>query len=176
MMQKFISFIMIIVMLAFTMPAYADDAATSGAKLPKLETPAGEVEMGAVIAPMKKGQAAPFTGVLLSPRASASLTVQINSINEQIKIEVERARNEANAQCEFKTSELKVVADADRRVSTAMLDSRDKDIKILQDNIKQHEKDEDNSPFWYVVSGVGGLLAGVGLAVAASAANNATAR
>lgn len=172
-MKKFIASLLIVAQLSVMGTALADDKKPS---LPSIETPSGEIEVGAAISPMKKGQAAPFTGVLLSPRASASITVQLNSITELVKIEVDKAKADAAAQCEFRTSELKAIGTADKTILQTQIDARNKDIEILNGVIKKHEDTSDSTPFWAAVAGVGGLFAGVGLAVLVTAANNASAR
>ena len=78
-------------------PALADNGIT----FPEVPVVAGEPDVGAAVSPMKKGDKAPFSGVLLSPRAVATIIAQIHATTDQIKIEVDKAKAESKAQCDF---------------------------------------------------------------------------
>ena len=119
--------------------------------------------MGAAISPMKKGQVAPFTGVLLSPKALATIVVQLNSLQEQINIEVDHAKAEAKARCDFSVAETTNRLETDKKVLQAQVDSRNQQVNILNDVIKKQEENRPNTPLWVGVGGVVGLVVGVGL-------------
>lgn len=140
-------------------PAFADPLV-----LPPAPPPIpGEVDVGAAISPMKKGQVAPFTGVLLSPKALATIVVQLNSLQEQINIEVDHAKAEAKARCDFSVAETTNRLETDKKVLQAQVDSRNQQVNILNDVIKKQEENRPNTPLWVGVGGVVGLVVGVGL-------------
>lgn len=123
---------------------------------------AGEPDVGNALSPMKKGQTAPFTGVLLSPGAVATVSVNLQSINDKIKIEVEKAQGDDKAQCDAATSALKIQAVADGKRLQAELTASTTDNKVITDRLAAAEKDRPNLTLW--VSG--GVLGGVLLTLA----------
>lgn len=157
-MKKFLSTLLIGSMLSMSLPAFADPTPA----LP--EAPAlvaGEPDVGAAVSPMKKGQTAPFTGVLLSPRAVATVTVNLQSIEEKIKIEVNRATELAKVKCDADVNAEKIKAEADTKVFQAQLEARNAELKILTDRLEKEEKAKPNLLLW---TG-GGVLGGVLLTV-----------
>ncbi len=163
--KKLIISLLIGAQLAVAAPVYAQDLVPLGAiTLPNAPRPQpGEPDVGAAISPMKKGQIAPFTGVLLSPKATATIIAQLNSMQEQIKIEVDHAKAESKARCEFQIAETKTHLEADKNVLQAKVDSRDKQINILNGVIKQQEENRPNTQLWVGVGAGVGLVLGVGL-------------
>lgn len=114
-----------------------------------------EPDPGPVISPMKKGQVVPFTGVLLSPSAAASIIAEIKSVDAKVAIEVDKAKKDASAKGTFDLKEAEARCVADKKVLQAGIESRDARIKLLEDKIG-----ETHSPLLWV--GVGGA-AGVAL-------------
>lgn len=133
-------------------------AADKGLTFPDVVVPTGEKDPGSAISPMKKNDKAPFTGVLLSPRAVATIITQINNVDEQIGIEVEKARSEEKAQCEFKTSELKTTFEADKKILVAYVDAGQRDIVSLREQLAKSETSQANLAFWVGMGFVGGVL------------------
>ena len=155
--KKFISTILIASQLFVSLPASADVTT-----IPPPPPPVpGEVDVGAAISPMKKGQTAPFTGVLLSPKATATIVAQLNLMQEQIKIEVDHARGEERAKCDFNTAELRTRLETDKVILQAQIDEHNKRIDILTDQLKKEESSRPSAGTWF---GIGGL-AGVGLTI-----------
>lgn len=124
-----------------------------------------EPDVGAVISPLRKGQAAPYTGTLFSPRAAASIITQIDSQRKQIIIEIEHARGDEKAKCAFQLSETTTRNDADKKVSLAKLEEQNKRITILSDQLKQEEKNRSNTSLWVGLGVGGGFVVGAGLTV-----------
>lgn len=144
-------------------------SATGMAETPKLivpDTVAGEPDVGAAISPMKKGQIAPFTGVLLSPRAAASITVDLENVDEKVTIAVNRARDEEKAVCKAKTNEVSIQANADKEVLQARLDASLKQNNVLNEKIKKEEEDRPNVAFWTIGGAVGGIVSTVLIVIA----------
>ncbi len=152
-MKRWIARLLIGAMLSTTVPVFAET--------PELPTPAlvaGETDVGEAISPMRKGQLAPFTGVLLSPRAAARITVDLQNIDETIKIAVERMKAEDNARCDAKVADEKIKSDADSKVFQAQLEAANKQNAILSQRLDKEEKDRPNMVFWTVLGAGGGVV------------------
>lgn len=157
--KKFIASLLIGAQLSIAVPAFADPVV-----LPQPPVPIpGEVDVGAALSPMKKGQIAPFTGVLLSPKATATIVAQLNSLQEQINIEVEHARAEERARCDFRVSEQETTCTADKKVLQAQVESRDKQLQILNEQLKKEQESRPNTTLWVGLGVGGGFLLGVAL-------------
>jgi hypothetical protein len=165
--KKLIASLLIGAQLVVAAPVYAQDPPPVGTvTLPEAPKPApGEPDVGAAISPMKKGQVAPFTGILLSPKATATIVAQLNTLQEQIKIEVDHARAEEKAKCDFQVAETRTHLEADKKVLQAQVDSRDKQINILNGVIKQHEENRPNTSLWVGLGTGLGFVVGAGLTV-----------
>jgi len=154
MFKKFLPIFLCIALTSATFPALAD-----GMSIPDPPKPVpGEIDVGAAISPMKKGQVAPFTGVLLSPKAVAAVIVELNSINDRIKIEVDKTKAEAKAQCDFKVAEIKTTTDADKKILQAQVDEKQKEITVAQDQLKKMEDSKPNVMLWTSLGFVGGVV------------------
>lgn len=151
--------------MSMAVPAFAQDPSpTVTVTLPQPPAPApGEPDVGAAISPMKKGQIAPFTGILLSPKATATIIANLNALQEQIKIEVDHARAEEQAKCDFRVSETTTHLEADKKILQAQVDDRGKQITILTDQLKKEEANRPNTPLWVGLGTGAGLIIGVGL-------------
>jgi hypothetical protein len=157
-MKKLIASLLITMQLFAAAPALADPPT-----LPDPPAPVpGEVDVGAAISPMKKGQVAPFTGILLSPKAAATVIAELNNFEARVKVEVDHAVAVNQAQCDFKLSEQKTTADADKKVLNAQLEERNKRIDILNGIIKKQEEDRPNVMLWTGLGVAGGVIITLG--------------
>lgn len=136
--------------------AFVADAATPS--LPSVEPLPGEPDVGSAISPMKKGQVAPYTGVLLSPKALATIVTELKSFDERIKIELERANGESKARCDYEINAVKIAAETDSKVAQARLEENQKRIEILEETIEEQQTSQSD-PVLY-----GGLGFGIGVA------------
>lgn len=162
--KKLIASLLIGAQLAVAAPAFADPPPAPTVVLPAPPQPApGEKDVGAAISPMKKGQIAPFTGILLSPKATATIIAQLDSLQEQIKIEVDHARAEEKAKCDFQVAETKNKLETDKKILQAQVDDQGKQITILNDQLKKEEANRPNTPLWVGLGTGAGLIIGVGL-------------
>lgn len=127
-------------------------------KLPNPPALVNEPDPGAVITPMKKGEKAPYTGVLLSPKSTASILVQLKSIDEKVKIEVNKARGEEKAQCTKDLSDQKVAYETDNKVLSATIVEQTKRIEIVEKKLKDAEKSRPNIALWTSLGAVGGVI------------------
>lgn len=163
-MKKIIASLLLASQLSLASTAIADDAVSIPAPPPPVS---GEIDVGAAISPMKKGQVAPFTGVLLSPKALATIVVQLNTVPDQIKIEVDKTKAEDKANCDFNVAETKNRLETDKKILQAEVDSANKRVNILSDIVKQQEASKSNNGLTTGLVGVGGVLVGIGATVLA---------
>jgi len=120
--------------------------------------PSAEPDPGAVTTPMKKGEPAPYTGVLLSPKAVASIIVQLNSSKDQVKIEVDKAKAEAAAQSQFKLVELQATTDAEKKILSASIVAKEKEIAALNEEIRKQSSSSSNPMLWAAGGFAGGAV------------------
>lgn len=161
MFRKFLSIVLILAISLLSFPTFAGEPAAEPKKDDKISFPAppepvpGEPDLGAAISPMKWGQKAPFTGILLSTKAVAVVMTELNTIDDRIKIEVTRAEGVCNANCDFRVEQLKIMMGADIKILKAQLEARKKENDILTERLEDAEGGID--PIWWAG---GGFLAG----------------
>lgn len=159
---------MVVIMTSvYAIPASAE------VELPVPELLPDEPDVGEAISPMRKGQRAPFTGVLLSPKAVAKLTVELNSIEEKIEIEKEKVLKACQAECSFKVTNADIESRTDIKILKAKLESEEKENKILQKRVEKLEKDRPNVTTWTFVGFLTGVVATVAIVFGVSEAKGA---
>lgn len=151
-MKKLIAVCVAAAQLSVSLPAFAEDP-----KLPDPPALVNESDPGSVITPMKKGDKAPYTGVLLSPKSTASILVQLKSVDERIKIEVNKARGEEKAQCIKATSDQVAKYEADVKVLNASIEEKLKRIEFLEKKLDAETKSHPNVTLWTSLGAVGGI-------------------
>ena len=142
-------------------------------ELPKTELLPGEKDPGLAISPMKKGQRAPFTGVLLAPASVASVIVEMETFEERLKIEVKKVTESERVKCEKNILDADAKSVADKKILQADIDSKGRTISSLNGQIKKL-RDENESRWppgvWIGVGAVGGIALTVLTAFAISKA------
>ena len=108
----------------------------------------GEVSVGTAVSPLRKGQLAPFTGILLSPEAVAKVIVDYNNAKGQTEIEVQKARETQKAQDKLLIDNAAADLAREKAIGEAQVKSRDAQIKIVNDALAKAEKDRPNPTFW----------------------------
>lgn len=151
--KRLISTLVIVANLLSTTNSFADDS-----KLPDPPALVNEPDPGQVITPMKKGDKAPYTGVLLSPKSTASILVQLKSVDERIKIEIAKTKGEEKALCTKALDDHKVKSETDKKVAAATIDEKIKRIEFLEKKIADEEKSKPNITFWTSLGAVGGVV------------------
>ena len=116
-----------------------------------------DVDVGAALSPLKKLQAAPFAGVLLSPLAIATLIADINARKEETQIEVDRATSKLQANFDYDKSVLMNKCDADTKVYKAQLDHKQNEIKALTKALEEQDKQKQDPLVWAFI----GLATGI---------------
>lgn len=109
----------------------------------------------AVVSPLKKGQAAPYTGVLFSPGATASLIADISTNAEKLAIEVEKAVKVAEAKKDFEKSELKTTCDADKKIIQAEATANAQKLRAVEEALKKSEAAAAAAPNRTLWAGIG---------------------
>jgi len=163
--MKFKKIISTVILTSFLWPrvCYAQDKSPSPDPdisniIPAVKLAPGEKDPGKAISPMRKDQKAPFTGVLLSPAAVADIIVEIQSMEENIHIEVSNAVQKQLAECDKKVSDVKTQLGADKKILQAEIEEKNKSIFILNDQLKK-EKDAQTSPvIWAGIGTLGGIV------------------
>lgn len=163
------------VQMSTAFPVFAQDPIPT-VTLPQPPVPApGEPDVGAAISPMKKGNIAPFTGILLSPKAAATIIANLNALQEQIKVEVDHARAEEQAKCDFRVSETTTRLETDKKILRAQVDEQGKRIVIITDQLKKEETSRPNTSLWVGVgTGVGFVLGVAATVLTVYAVNQAS--
>lgn len=105
------------------------------------------------ISPVKKGNVVPFSGVLFSPGAAASVASEIDSFPEKLRIEIKAAKDAVAAQKDFEIAELKTHAQTEMQVNQAMLTAERQERKIIEEKTKNAESNK----YYYIF---GGIIAG----------------
>lgn len=121
----------------------------------------GEPDPGRVISPIRKGQRTPFSGVVLSPQAVATLIVRLNSLDEEIQIEINRVKAEMMAEMSLRLAQQKSSYEADLSIVRANLDSAEAQKNILGDKLQKEIRNRPSRAIWFSL----GVLGGVGLTV-----------
>lgn len=169
--NKWFSAMMVAVMcVTCVTPAFADVNLKYDA-IPELQP--GEPSVGEAISPMKKGQKAPFTGVLLSPAAVIKIVVDINNIPETIALERKDATKKCETSCTFRLEWSKIELGTDKKILKANLDAEKKQNAILVGRIEKLEKKQPNIPLWTASGAVAGIVTTVLIVFAVSKAENA---
>ena len=167
-MKKIIS---ILTLLSFSssMTVHADDAKPSSIKMIQQvvpDSPKTEKDVGAAISPLRKFQASPFTGVLLSPLAAITLLTDLNSRDEEMKLEIEKTKKETEAKFVYEKSIIQNECRSDKDILSARISANVEHVKSLEQALKD-ERDSRSDP---VVWGLIGLAVGIVSAAATASA------
>jgi len=127
--------------------------------------PASEQNIGTAISPLKKSQFAPFTGVLLSPLAVATLMTELDSRSTEIKIEVDKAVAYNEAKCTYEKSIMRNQFEADKRIFEADITAKKEQIKVLDEALKNNVTSQPNPALWTLL----GIATGVVFTTATAA-------
>lgn len=133
----------------------------------KLNVPSPDpdpVQKNAQISPMSKGRVAPFTGVLFSTKATAVVISEIESVNDKIKIEIDKAVSDLTAKNQFQVSELENRCATEKSISQAEINSKIARINQLTDELKTARKEAADSPSRLLWAGIG-VAAGAATAI-----------
>ena len=142
--------------------------------LPPMPEPSKfEPDVGEAVSPMKKGQTAPFTGLLFSPAATATIIADIESKRDEIRIEVQKAVSELNVKHNHEMTIARIRNESDSKIDKLRIETQQRDIDRLAADLKK-QKEEAANPFVWAAIGVGAgvLLSTLTAAVIVSVTNN----
>lgn len=143
-------------------------------KQPTIPSPDPEPEEKARISPLFVGDVAPFTGILFSTRATATVLAEIDAFPERLDAEVKKSKKEAEAQKKFELSELDARTTREKLLIKADLEAEQKLNKKLKEDVKRLEDEVSNSPsraVWAGLGAAGGILVTVLITFAVNSAS-----
>ena len=130
-------------MLVYTTPCYADTLS---------------VEIGkATVTDLKKGEAAPFEGVLLSRTAAAKLYGQLNFFEEECKLQLSKELDITKIKYNAEIDALKLKLDVETIRTEKLLAIKNERIEFLEQNW-QPPAWYESGEFWLAVGIVSGVL------------------
>ena len=112
------------------------------------------------IASIKKGQVAPFSGILLDRKAEATMAAKRESAVKICEIDKNYTIKKLKSECDFNKRILTIQKDSDKKKHDALMDLKKAEVKRLEIALKKSQK-PDYSRLWFV----GGFVAGVGLSI-----------
>jgi hypothetical protein len=112
------------------------------------------------IASIKKGQVAPFSGILLDRKAEATMAAKRESAVKICEIDKNYTIKKLKSECDFNKRILTIQKDSDKKKHDALMDLKKAEVKRLEIALKKSQK-PDYSRLWFV----GGFVAGIGLSV-----------
>lgn len=171
-MKKFIYLLLCCSLICQSSYSYAQSKIENNLSIP---SPDGENEedVGKALSPMKKGQKAPFTGVLFSSPAAAEIIVELESFQEKVQIEVDNAIKLQQINCKKEIDELKIKSSTDKKILETRIEGNLKVINNLNLELKKaNEKAASGLPsfFWFGIGTVSGIAITVVTAYAISQA------
>lgn len=112
------------------------------------------------LAALKKGQVAPFSGILLDRKAEATMTAKRESAVKICEIEKKYSIKKAEADCKLSLNKLKISLETSKSKYYQLMKIKVDENERLRQTIKKLSK-PDYSNYWFV----GGFVAGVGMSI-----------
>ena len=112
------------------------------------------------VAAIKKGQKAPFDGILLDKKAEATITAKRESAVKICEIDKNYTIKKLKSECDFNKRILTIEKEAAEKKYNGLMALKNAEIKRLEDSLKKTTK-PDYTHWWFA----GGVLAGIGLSV-----------
>lgn len=153
--HHFISSLLLATILSVNINSFAESTTL---QLPNVTLGINEPQIGAVIFPIKKTQSAPFTGLLLSPAASADIIVRIQNTQNEINLQVKKASDTQKVFDQLTIDNLNSQIEFVKTTTSTIIKNRDDEIVKLTKKIFDDEKNKANLPLWVGVGTVGGIF------------------
>jgi hypothetical protein len=134
-----------------------------------------EIPEEPTIAPLKKGQPAPWPGVLLNSSAVASIKFDKDTEKERIEAAVQRATSATLAQKNAELELLKVSLDSKISQKDALLEEKNEQLVIFREenkNLRDALSQAPNRTTWFGIGLVSGILVSLATVFAVSQASN----
>ena len=154
MMNKFIAVLCVFSLIWTPLIAHADTPENP------TRVDVSEVNLGKV-SQVRKGQHAPFSGILLSDEAAARLFGDIKFSERECQLRLSRELKINTAQFTAQLEAFKLRLDVETTRSTSLLGVKDERIKFLEKNWRPAPWYESGE-FWFAMGIVGGILITVG--------------
>lgn len=157
-MKHFTAFMVALALVLFSFPAYASPW-TFTSMSPSSE----DVSLGAIgqVSPMKKGEKAPFDGVLLDAAAAAKIIVDKQEAKRQCEIEIEKEVNLTKAKFTLDLENMRASRDALKKELDARIALKEDHIQFLEKEAIRNAKKASNTKWWLI----GGIAIGIALSV-----------
>lgn len=126
--------------------------------LPPIQLQPGEKDPGNALSPMKRGQRAPFTGVLLSPSAIATVVVEFESFEERLHIEVMKSVAEERAAGDKRLGDANATSTADKKILQANFDAAKREANAFKIELKELKDSQPNPYLWAGIGAAGGVV------------------
>lgn len=118
-----------------------------------------------LVCPLAQGQQAPFSGVLLSAKASAAVISEYSFFDERLKLEVENANRLMQVKMDFELKESESKFTTERTTLSAQIESRNEKISVLEqdlkkagDEVKRLTEETPNKVTWFGMGFAGGIV------------------
>jgi len=159
--KKFISIFVLSTLLLHNM-AFAQIAPEPTVKdltnvLPLIQLLPEEKDPGSAISPMKRGQRTPFTGVLFSPAAVATVIVEIESFQERLHIEVMKSIFEERAAGDKKLNDIIATSNVDKKILQSNLDAAKRETDAFKTELNVLKDSQSNPYLWTGIGTVSGI-------------------
>lgn len=92
-----------------------------------------------LVCPLVQGQQAPFSGVLISSKATAMIVSEYDYFDERLKVEVENAIKVEQIRANFALKEQDSKFSTERTTLQAKIDSQDEKLKIFEKDLQKSE-------------------------------------
>ena len=112
------------------------------------------------VAAIKKGQTAPFDGILFDKKAEATMAAKRESAVKICEIDKNYTIKKLKAECDFNNRILTIEKDSEKKKHDGLMALKNAEVKRLEEVLKKSQK-PDYSKLWFV----GGFVAGVGLSI-----------
>lgn len=154
-----------LVVAAFIFPGISSADESVAKTPPVMLTKPVDPSKDSVTLGIKQGQVAPFTGVLLSPKAVADIIVKQDELKKQAELDKQKALADQKVEDDAKLKEAQTAASVD---ATAC----DQRIKLRDDNLAKTEKDletarsaQTSPTMWAAIGGVVGVVVGTAVTI-----------
>tara|TARA_A100001515_G_scaffold139851_1_gene134920 strand:- start:1131 stop:1568 length:438 start_codon:yes stop_codon:yes gene_type:complete len=112
------------------------------------------------IAAIKKGQKAPFDGILLDKKAEATIAAKRESAVKICELNMDYSVKKIKAECNFEKRLIVIDRDTNKKKFNELMRIKDGEVKRLHTALKNSQK-PDYTKLWFV----GGFIAGVGMSI-----------
>jgi len=147
---------------------------STSASAQKSSTISPEADQTARISPLRKGNPAPFTGVLFSPKATATVIAELESFDEKMKIEVDKAVRDVISKKQFELNESESRCITSKTILQAEIDTKSARIKRLSKDVADAQSAAANPPSRVLWAGLGVIVGAVTTVLITFAVNQAS--